>query len=297
MLAKEMIELDELCLKFINHVHYIWKGRITKTDIEKWFENFQENTEIDTREMASNLLNGFIYYTEDEVKYLCRYAYLQYKQEKVKDFVISGVSVHDAGHAFEEHLKKCVFSHIGKPGESGCFILYYFRQKNKISTRNFLQRWDELNCETESIIFVDDFIGSGDTAIHFWKSDIIQNIIKRLPYAKIYYLALIGLEKGIEKMHSECPEITIICSQVLDREYQVFSDTSYIFPEEKTRELSRKVCQQLGCHLEGEDYALGYKNSEVMVGFHHNIPNNTLPLIWSGNKGWYPIFVREKKIY
>lgn len=48
------------------------------------------------------------------------------------------------------------------------------------------------------------------------------------------------------------------------------------------------------------NYILGYKKSELLVGFTHNIPNNTLSSIWYHDdlgkmKGWSPLFPRYTK--
>ena len=41
----------------------------------------------------------------------------------------------------------------------------------------------------------------------------------------------------------------------------------------------------------------GYGDGQLVLGMHHNIPNNTIPIIWweSDNDTWTPIFRRYKK--
>jgi len=48
---------------------------------------------------------------------------------------------------------------------------------------------------------------------------------------------------------------------------------------------------------------LGYDDSQSLIVFPHNTPNNTLPIIWAGNKNekeigvpWNPIWERVKII-
>jgi hypothetical protein len=41
-------------------------------------------------------------------------------------------------------------------------------------------------------------------------------------------------------------------------------------------------------------YPLGYENDQAAVAFHHNTPNNSLPVIWKKmtDGSWYPLFER-----
>ena len=43
--------------------------------------------------------------------------------------------------------------------------------------------------------------------------------------------------------------------------------------------------------------SLGFKDCQLLLGFNHNTPDNTLPIFWYDEKNynWYPIFKRYKK--
>ncbi len=293
-----MIDNKEMQNLIINHNKYIWGDCISKKDVEEWFNNFKGKV-IDTtkeKEIALDLVLNFIYYNEKEIKYLCRSAYIMFRQRKIRDFASMGNSIDTAEALFNEELTKCRFSHIGRPSESGGYILYPFRHINELPLSLFLERWDELTDDIARLILVDDFLGTGETAIRFWKSQIIQDIIKRYPDIKLYYIVLVALKRGIDNVKNNT-NFKIICPQIFDEEYRVFSKKSSIFLGKEKRESARQVCKSYGEDLEGEEYALGYKDSEALLGFHHNIPNNTLPIIWSDKKGWAPLFPRERKIY
>lgn len=276
---------------------YVWENRLSQRNIKAWFNNFkgEVSNADEEQEIALKLLLNFIYYNEREVKYLCKSAYSVFQKEIIKEFILEGHSIDEAKSMFSEYLKRYKFSCIGRPSESGCFILYYFRQINCLPLSFFLERLDDITENTESLILVDDFLGTGDTAVLFWESPIIQNIIKN-SQIKLYYMVLSALEIGLNKVKANT-NFKIICPQIFGEEYRVFSNSSFIFPQEEKKESAKKVCEFYGNNLEGGKYALGYKGSEALLGFHHNIPNNTLPVIWSDKKGWFPLFPREKKIY
>lgn len=290
--AKKILELIISCN------NYIWENRILERDVKEWIGNFTGKvTDVtDENGMACTLLSNFIYYNEGEVKYLCKNLYSSFRQNKIKEFVLMGNSMEGSEKLFKEYVRKCKISHIGRPSESGCFILYYFRQMNRLPMSMFLERWDDVNDDVCSIIFVDDFIGTGSTTIRFWKSSIIQDIINKNKNIVFHYLVPVGLKKGIDNVKNNT-DFKVVCPQIFGDEYEVFSNESLVFTDAEKRDCAKQICESYGNDLEGIDYALGYKGSEALIGFHHNIPNNTLSVIWSSAKGWRPIFPRIGKTY
>jgi len=59
------------------------------------------------------------------------------------------------------------------------------------------------------------------------------------------------------------------------------------------------MCRQYGEKLVGGPHSLGFDDSQLLIGFHHNTPDNTLPIIWfdePGQASWKPIFRRYPKL-
>ena len=188
---------------------------------------------------------------------------------------------------------------MGEPGESSGYILYTFRQENNLPLTLFRQKSDLPTAikqkEVESLIVIDDFLGSGDTAVRFWDDDpSIQKLRGSDPTIDFYYLVLLAMEQGIRNVEDNT-DFCVIPAQIFSGRYRVFSDKSIILPED-IRSVAKDICKGYGEILEDEIHALGYKNSQALIGMHHNIPNNTLPIIWSKN-GWHPIFPRTTKVY
>jgi hypothetical protein len=66
----------------------------------------------------------------------------------------------------------------------------------------------------------------------------------------------------------------------------------------------KSICEHLRLSDEetaqlADDHSLGFENGQLLVGFHHNTPDNTLPIIWYDEEfaSWTPIFKRYNKIY
>jgi hypothetical protein len=59
--------------------------------------------------------------------------------------------------------------------------------------------------------------------------------------------------------------------------------------------MCRKYGSQLDCTA-----PLGFSDCQLLIGFHHNTPNSTLPIIWFDEPGgppWTPIFRRYSKYF
>ncbi|MDO8873583.1 MAG: hypothetical protein Q7V05_12780 [Methanoregula sp.] len=273
----------------------IWENKTCKDDIEEWINNFNPQKKIDVRKMAIDLLLGFIYYNEAEIRYLCKHAFSEFKRQKMKEEIKKGLSIKDAEQYFTNSVSKINF--IGKSGDSTAYIAYIFRQVNGLIQKNFINSIDEISSDANTLIIVDDIVGSGNSVINFHKSLQEARIFEKHPDIKIYYLSLIMTEGGLKKIISIDPDFKLIYSELLSKNYKAFSENTCILADYSTmdREIAKLVCKKIGNFLEGEMYELGFLGSELLIGFHHNIPNNTLPLIWSNKHDWIPLFKRWEK--
>jgi len=287
----------ELNDNILNYSDLIWEKRVLQQHVNSWLSNFKDNSVIDERLMALELLNAFIYYNEKEIKYLCKNVFNEFKQSLIHDMVKTGLSIYESEDNFLRNINEIRFAHVGRPSESGCFILYYFRQENEIPIELFVERWEQINNTIKHLVLIDDFLGTGDTIESFLDSNTFKEIKEHSPSIKVYYLPLVSLQDGYAYIHTKFPELILLCSQFFSNEYRVFSEKSYLYCDEtpEIRGLKKEICRQYGDDLETEDWALGFDESQILIGFHHNIPDNTLPIIWSQKNGWNPIFPRKKK--
>ena len=205
----------------------------------------------------------------------------------------------------DSFIKNCIFSYIGQVAENGSMLTYMFRQVNHLKTNQFATPPTFLSplCEPRltncNLIFIDDFVGTGKTVTDFWNT-CVSLIKKKLPNVKIYLLALVATDEAIDVIRQHTG-ITLICPQILGSDYKVFDDNSSIFRNMSKRQTAKNMCQYYGEQLVGNrENALGYKGSQLLIGFHHNTPNNTLPVIWAdtkiGERQWQPLFERKRKV-
>jgi hypothetical protein len=91
------------------------------------------------------------------------------------------------------------------------------------------------------------------------------------------------------------------CLFELDETYQAFGAHSRYFTNSPPW-FSLTDFQSMATHYGNfltPHFPLGYKDGQLLLGFSHNTPDNTLPIFWfeGRTKPWSPIFIRFDKKY
>lgn len=301
-------------------VSYCWDNKFGKPQIEEWLSNFKgEIYSVDKeRNIALLLLLNFVYYNVREVKHLCKELFENYLHKAIY------CNSMDINNDSKEVIDGTFFFPLGNPSESGSQLMYYFRTENKIPKDKF--RYDLKDAlfndkyKGKNIIVMDDVTLTGSQAIEYINSAVESHYEstnsgmldckrrmckvlgeKLISDRKVYVLLLVADKKAIENIKEELKyiiEIEVISSIELDKRSKGFSDNSYIF---NGNHKLKKVCEEFASHygekLCGKDHCLGFRNSELLMGFFYNIPDNTLPIFWDKRNNWSPIFERADKIY
>lgn len=197
---------------------------------------------------------------------------------------------------FGEELKEVLFFPLGSSSaSSGSMYLYQYRKELRLNEDNFKQDGFEkyLN-KNVNIVFFDDIIGSGNQATRFFNKNLKDK------FAKCYYFSLLGLQEGISYIKSNAKFEAVVSGEILTDEEMAFSENSYVFTE-KERDIIKPICEKYGSLL-FKKHPLGYDNTQALIVFPHNTPNNTLPIIWGSNDNetstgemqWRPLWNRKK---
>lgn len=289
----EKLKLPEnvsLIKKIMLTSNLIWDDKLSLPQINNWLSNFTGEVFSIEKEkhLALWLLSNFVYYNNKEVKHLCKILY--------SDFIHSeAIFYNNLGLSRADLIKKIIqetkFLNLGKSGESGGLISYYFRTESDISVNDFLTDIKDVEETTSHIVFVDDVTLSGSQA-----SRKINTELKKINFSgRISNLTMIASTNAIQKLNSS--NISVISSVTLSDRNQAFNENSNVFsfyPD--IREDSKKMAEHYGNKIYNE-HPLGWKDGQYLFGFAYNTPNNTLPIFWSKTKGWIPIVKRTEKNY
>lgn len=129
----------------------------------------------------------------------------------------------------------------------------------------------KLNKSSTLIIFLDDFIGSGETAKKAMKS-VQEN--KNTNKSKFLIITIAAMQHAVKSL--EEVGIHVICADTLTRG---IADND-IFPNKANAyEIANRIWEKLKIN---DDYRYGYKSTEALVSMLRT-PNNTFPMYWCKN--------------
>lgn len=307
-----------------------WESRVHRPQIDEWLKNFADEKE---RTHALFLLSQFMYFGSLQIRELLKSLYRDLFRypiiETIRKKNADTVELTLLEKEFIRAEKSTRFLGIGNPSESGTHLLYFFRQENRISNTLFINTHEIFKKDAggtlkladpliTQYVFIDDFCGSGSQAIDYSK-DIVEDIKKLNSNATVSYLMLFGTKFGKEQVKKLTVFDFIETVVELDDSFKCFDPSSRYFhnsPTEIDKVYAQSMCEKYGrilmksiCALAGwtdpdlsvisENAKLGWNDSQLLIGFHHNTPDNTLPIIWYDEDAvtWYPIFRRYNKKY
>jgi hypothetical protein len=268
-----------------------WQNRISRPQVEGWLSNFTGevfSAEYERR-MALWMLCNFVFYNQNEVRHLCETAF-----RELLHYTLSTLPPQDKrdwNDAAGRMLDNTRFYHSGRPGESGGFVLYFFRQVNRLGVRHFLTQPDKLPPSVDTVVFVDDVVLSGRQATPYLnRATAAYDENKR----KIL-LVFFSTDEAEDLLKQN--DITVISCIKLHGRSKCFSDDSIVFVNHP---LHRNSCKAIA-EAYGEKimpaHPLGYDDGQYAFGFYYNTPDNTLPIFWAEHEGWIPIMKRYEKKY
>jgi hypothetical protein len=279
----------------------------TVFDTQGWLSNFSnENDKL----IALHLLNGFLFYGDLQVN-----AMLQ------SNFQMLSKSVRRPGDNFEISKSKwttfisnsiftVVKGELPNLTDSGFHYMRKARQELRIKEEQIKDNKEAIefarNNPTINIIFLDDFLGSGDQFISTLKrksvlddgSNVSFEDLSTSGSVKCYYLPIISTEYGAKRIKGRYPNVTINPVHYLGDEYSLFSSNSIVIPNSMytdaiklVEEYSKKVglIEDNG----GVSDWRGYHKLGLLIAIRDSIPDATLPIFHWNKNGWIPLMERR----
>ncbi len=299
----------------------LWERRAERPAVEEWLANFSIDWDTTPSEQlhALFLLSHFMYFGDREIRVLLRALYRDlYRYPIIEAIRRDNGDTTDSPTvtaAFDEELARTRFLGLGNPAESGTHLLYYFRQENELPKGLFVHthqvfggRLDSADLrvsvpEVTRYVLLDDFCGSGNQAVEYSEKVIgmLRDAATREGLrVEIAYYVLFATYEGLRRVREDSDFDRVEAVYELDETYKLFGDTSRYLrthPGEINRDFAHQMCTRCGERLY-PDFPLGYGDCELLIGFHHNTPDNTLPIFWVDGEegGWSPMFRRYAKV-
>ena len=124
----------------------VWENRATKPELDSWLNNFNDGDHTAKQRLhAMHLLANFMYFgsqptnagaSEKRSFTVTIYKYPIVARIRKSNSDTTDTRLIDA--LFEQELSSTRFVGVGNPSESGCHLLYYFRQENCLPKSVFI---------------------------------------------------------------------------------------------------------------------------------------------------------------
>lgn len=250
------------------------KTKYFKENFDEWLSQLPE----DLQEITLQLLELFEYYPQEKVnKYLYDLRFnLDAKAKLDPDVTIYTLLPSSKGIT-----------------NSSADYLYTYRQLHSISKfktvldlNTYITSEPEKQEKVRNIVIVDDYCGSGKSLKTFVKkyTDWLQG--KHIYYV-ITYLMLesMSLIDNISKEYGVAIDVIYINAGT-----KAFNNDKFSGREDELRTLIKNESQKLKIY---HKYHLGKYESESLVSFYNDTPNNTIGLFWYDSNKYFSIFPRE----
>jgi hypothetical protein len=208
-----------------------------------------------------------------------------------------------------DRRKDLLVTYVDNPGKSGSYYAARYAEENLINSACVVEQNEvtdqitknlKTGNEVRGLIIIDDIVATGAQLSGNAKKFLTENIETfTLNQVQILVIALVSTKEGEEKIRKSLSKFTDInvdfrICEPIDDKYLAFKQGNRRWLNNKELEKAKALCWKIGAKIY-KRAPLGYGNSGLLIVFPKTCPNNSLPILHSGdsNKNWRPIFPRS----
>lgn len=303
-------------------VEHAWDQEVRWPHIQAWTQNFCGDAFGLTDEQLYGVfvLSRFMYFSKRLVREMLKSLYRDHFEapliQRIRRNCGGTKNTALIRSMYKNELAATRFVGVGNPAESGAHLLYYFRQVNYLQKDLFVDfsgafspisdasgviRFKQREVGVTRYIFFDDLVGSGTQASGYLSSTL-SRVRAENPTLDLRFMSLFSTSNGLKKMNeTKLFDGKAMCIFELDESYKAFDASSRYFsspPAWFNIGTLKTLAEIYGTKLQ-PSRPLGYRDGQLLLGFSHNTPDNTLPIFWDEGvlAPWNPVFVRYDKQY
>jgi hypothetical protein len=275
-----------------------------------WLGNFEEHERIHAR----YLLNSFLYLSSSIIEHMVIDNF-----EALSQMVTLPYGPYGGGHNgksrwrnFASNLRVVIVQgEDARPTDSGYIFSRIARDALDIDESRILDVPEAIQALEEGLdeplVFVDDFVGSGDQFLDTWtkRRNVKTRSVsfcelsrrKRGPYI---YCPVLATESGVKAIRNAQPEVIVQPGHELPASYSVFHPKSLVWPDElrstATNFIKAASARAGITDTDGgpKDWR-GYNKLGLTIAFAHGVPDATIPLFWWESETWKPLKKRHRE--
>jgi hypothetical protein len=275
-------------------------------DPARWLSNF-DSSEMD---YAVHLLNSFLYFSDRLTNQMFEEAF-----HGLSNFVRQlGDSFLSIQADWRDFIKSVIITpvtgEIPSVTDSGLFFARKARQRLGLDESQILNQKDTLSLllrrGPRPVVFVDDFVGSGNQFIDTWERRVeladgtvlsFENYSSNVRGSQFFYCPVLCTQDGYDRLRSECPKVTVSPAHVLSSKHSALSTDSYIWPDHLKAgavKFLESASERAGIPDNGgleEDWR-GFNKLGLTLAFEHSVPDATMPIFYWERNDWKPLIRR-----
>ena len=263
-----------------------------------WLENFDRSD----RFLAATLLDRFTFFSSLQLDKLLLASY---------DSLCDGFPRGNAVPKRDElraSLAHAVFTPVKgespNPSDSGYLLCRKARQLFGLNESLIVETEAALSHASNggTVIFVDDFVGSGDQFISTWTREYSSRSFATESLKGGFiaiYICIVAMQSGLDRIGLAAPTVAVSCAHTVKEKSTVFGLFS---GDDDLRDAIEGFLTKYSMRLTPREHYIssnprflkyGFKERGLMLGFEHSIPDATLPIFWSpGTDNWEPLIER-----
>ena len=289
-LATERLVLEKI--EYFTDIQ-LWPRTV---EAERWLDNFSGSE----RPYAVHLLNSFTHFNEDMVDQLFVSAF-QLLSSEVPPV---GASLKEAIQAWTRFRARALITPVGgeepSPADSGYRYASKARDLLGIPPSRLVTHESALRAvirdATVPVIFVDDFVGSGDQILKHWVRPVSVNgtelsfsTAAQAGMAHAYYCCALATDYGVSRIADAGLPLTVRAGNILHPNASAVAPDSLVWPElERENGVAFLDAASTRAGIEVGD-ATGFHRLGLTIGIDGRAPDATLPIFLWDQNGWTPL--------
>ncbi len=263
---------------------------------ERWLDNFPDCE----RPYAVHLLNSFVHFNQEIINQLFVSAFQLLSAEVVP----TGAPLDEAVQTWADFRNRILITPVSgenpSPADSGYRYASKARDLLNISQSQLATHEEALKVvasdATRPIVFVDDFVGSGQQILSHWKRQVTVNGTKssfalaaKGRMAPAYYCCALATDYGVGRITCAGLPLTVRAGNVLPASASAVASDSLVWPKsEYANGIAFLDAANARAGIKAD--AKGFHNLGLTVAIESRVPDATLPIFLWDQNDWNPLF-------
>ena len=270
---------------------------IDETRFDNWLANFWTDAD---RYLAARILDGLTYRSNAMV---C--SSIDHLLQCILPLELRRVGLHfdsvdallaaleDPGDGFPIRFVAVDGAYESEPGKSGAVVIRLFRRHARIH-KKLTCRPDGLGTlpgTVKCLVFVDDMVGTGRQFVSFAKTHQLTTFAPRLA---LLYAPLMAFDAGILTIERDVGVVAVRPVETIDARHAFYRESSKpgVWGADEVNTVADVRAHVLGLVADRGIPTSTRHSLDLVLGFEHATPNNSLPLLWARSPTWAPLLIR-----